>query len=283
MARLALGRSLASAQQGIKNLIERTVADAIDITDVGTLVNPNLMTVDVSDAIDVSDSVTAIVSNDPLPYMTGLVAFYRASLGVTESGGAVSAWNDQSGTGDSNKNATQGTGSAQPTYVSSDAEFNNRATISGDGGDFLETGTWAASLAQACTVFVVCKRDSGAVAYAVDGLAETFGIASVSGYSAMLGPSMIYNTPDWSTPSVVVGEFNGASGKLYNSALTAIQTGDVGSGGATGLTLFADNTQLSNLVGTIAEIIVYDHILSTGNRTAVMNFLGTYYGITIGA
>ena len=61
--------------------------------------------------------------------ISAIVAWYRADLGVTESGGLVSAWADPIGSND----LAQGNRTYQPTLVSSDANFNSQATLSFSG------------------------------------------------------------------------------------------------------------------------------------------------------
>ena len=56
-------------------------------------------------------------------------AWYRADLGAS-----VSAWLDQSGTGDANKNAAQAVGAIQPSLAAS-AAFNNQQTFTFTGSD----------------------------------------------------------------------------------------------------------------------------------------------------
>lgn len=59
---------------------------------------------------------------------------FAADRGVTEVGGAVSQWNDNSGFA---RHATQATELMKPTYAASDAAFGGFPCITGDG-----TGDW---------------------------------------------------------------------------------------------------------------------------------------------
>ena len=73
-----------------------------------------------------NNSITATDSADSLIVtftehcgtQTGLSFWVAADQGVTQSGGTVSSWADQSASGN---NITQSTGASQPTYVSSDS------------------------------------------------------------------------------------------------------------------------------------------------------------------
>lgn len=93
------------------------------------------------------------------PPTTDLWAYYEADSGVTQSGGAVSQWNDLSGNA---RHLTQGTGTNQPTFSSN--------TISFDGtNDFLSL---AATIAQQSTVYLVIKLNSTAAQQALFGDAQ---------------------------------------------------------------------------------------------------------------
>lgn len=229
---------------------------------------------------------TKVASGLTPPVASGLRAWFRADTGVTNSSGHASAWADQSGTGDTNKNLAQGTGAAQPTINAANASFNNQATLDFDSGDYMVSGTWTSALAQPATVFFCGKTlGAGGVYYIFDGLnANEMNAAGVSGYSAIQAGALLFQVPDFgSTPFVGAGLYNGGSSKIYNNALTAIITGAAGAGGLTGMTVGADYTGASKVTGSIAEILVYSGALSAPDFATVMNYLGTRYGITIGA
>ena len=76
-----------------------------------------------------------------------------ASAGVTESGGAVSAWADQSGNGN---DFSQATGSLQPTY---DATGLNGLPTIDFANDELVSGTLSSSMTNV-TVYCVWKMDT---------------------------------------------------------------------------------------------------------------------------
>jgi hypothetical protein len=64
--------------------------------------------------------------------LSGCVLWLRADLGVTLNGSTVSAWADQSGTGN---HASQGTAANQPTYSASSGPGGSRPGITFDGAD----------------------------------------------------------------------------------------------------------------------------------------------------
>src|ERR1700722_7818186 len=83
--------------------------------------------------------------------IAGLQLWLRSDKGVSLSGGSVSAWADQSGTGDSNKNLIGAGGSASPTYNSSDSSYNNYPSINftATSSQYMNSvGTWTSPIAQ---------------------------------------------------------------------------------------------------------------------------------------
>lgn len=80
-----------------------------------------------------ASTATAIGPLDPLSFlgMTPQV-YFQADVGVTQSGGQVSQWDDQS---PSITHGIQATGGAQPLITTADATLGNRASILGDGVD----------------------------------------------------------------------------------------------------------------------------------------------------
>ena len=65
---------------------------------------------------------------------SGLALWLRADSITVDNGDTISEWKDQSGDG---RDFTQTTASKKPTFVATDATFNNRPCLSFDGGDQL--------------------------------------------------------------------------------------------------------------------------------------------------
>lgn len=158
------------------------------------------------------------------PPTTNLWAYYEADSGVTQSGGAVSQWNDLSG---NTRHLTQGTGANQPTFSSN--------TISFDGtNDYLSV---AASIAQQSTVYLVVKLNTTAAGVALFGDAQNgfglwdnstsqFQIADNFGAGIISSGGTYNNT---TTYYLVRFRFNGASSLVQVNNTTA-GTGTLGTG-----------------------------------------------------
>lgn len=223
--------------------------------------------------------------------LPGLQAWYRADMGITTATG-VSAWSDSSGTGDSNKNLSQATGAKQPTLNATDAAYNNKPTLSflGSSVQYLRSGTWSVALAQPDTIIVVGSLTSaGASAQRyLDGLIVNaqliFYNQATTKNSIYAGSALDAAAVTNTSPHIVVGNFNNTTSKIWDTAKTGT-AGTVGSASnLAGITIgVGGDTTTSPLTGKIAEIIMYSGTLNQTQINAVLAYLGTRYGISIGA
>lgn len=171
---------------------------------------------------------------------------------VTETGGAVSQWDDKSGNG---RNATAGAG-IEPDYVL--AEQNGRNVIRFDGSSYLDLGTgldWMAANADH-VAFVVLKNDNYANIYgAANGSAGDaslhVGFRNDSSYRMNRWANDWYGTI---TANYNAGAYNllrfgwdeGGEKFVYaNAKLEDTSTGHV----ASGLSAMAGGGRIANVVG----------------------------------
>ena len=227
------------------------------------------------------------------PLSLSPVWWLRADLGITLNGSTVSAWADQSGLGDANRNLSQATGANQPTYNSSDTNFAGRPSLSNAGTTRMSTAaSWSASYATPFSLYAVVKDDtSPGNAYVLSNLSGTdsgiFTNIASSRHVGLDGAANFSGTLAIPAGSAVGGEFNGASSNLYINAITANATGNTGAVpnlGANGMCIFNLNGGASfPLVGRIAEVVAFSSLLSAGNRALLLNYFGSRYGISIGA
>lgn len=224
--------------------------------------------------------------------------WYRASLGVTDDGsGKASAWADQSGAGDTNRNLAQATSARRPTITASNANFNGRATLEWDGGaagsgTYLDSSAFTGGVyAQAVTWYIVMRasRVSGTdtIFDSNDGAATNRNALIVTGSTWLpyAGASVTGGTPATATTYVVCIVFNGASGALYKSRYnTTEMTGSFGTQGIHSIRVGGHNSlATAHFLGSIAEIIGYSGGHNATDRQTVMEGLGLMYGVTISA
>ena len=236
--------------------------------------------------------------------LSAIVAWYRADLGVTESGGLVSAWADQIGSND----LAQGNSTYRPTLVSSDANFNSQATLSfsadclysaasswwhiADGTSLTSLVVWrATSLASAAYPLNTRNFNTqGGWAHRAD-LARFYVADSGASNSDFASDSTGYSTSTVYVSAGLMRE-NGASAddislwingtecdspvvgaySFGNIAAAASREFLVGAAGTTGG---------SGLVGHVAEVIYVAGLLSSGEDASLASYLNTRYGLSL--
>lgn len=221
--------------------------------------------------------------------IAGLKLWLRADMGVTESGGAVSAWADQSGTGDTNKNVVQGTAANKPTYTASHASYGNKPAIVFDLDDQLLSAAWAVALAQPLTLFLAGHTTTRTTNhYMFDNRTDPsqcalYDSTAGSGVTIYAGAAIAAAVAS-TDPKITCCVFNGASSTILVNQKTAQATGNAGANGLTGTSIgnYAAGGSFGNN-GPVAEVIVYSGALSASDIDRVMDYLGARYGITIGA
>jgi hypothetical protein len=223
---------------------------------------------------------------ETLGIATPPLLWLRADYGITDAGaGAVSAWADQSGTEDANKNHVQATINARPTLASSDADFNGQACLVFDGNDALRSGAWTVPPSQPVTFFAVA-RSSGALdnRVIIDGRGggernvlymNTSGNVSMYAASAVASSTSINGTT-----RAVCGVFNGATSALYvDSSAVAAASGDAGAWNITGTGIGSQfgNSSAEFWSGKIAEIIAVAGAADATLRGKVFTYFGARY------
>ena len=232
----------------------------------------------------------AVATFDPSTIL-GCKAWYDASdsTSITKDGGnLVSQWNDKSGQAN---HVVQATGSKQPLWVS--AGQNGKDIIRFDGVDnILKKATFTGGeVVQGNMVFFVFKKVSGTISgYVYDSGADTdrqtflmgivlsgkFGFISGDG-STGVGSSNTAET-NYNYWDIT---WNGASNEVFKNAVSYI-TGNatnVGTDGMNGITFGARNSDSGFANVEFAEFILYDTVLSSGNRTLVRNYLSAKWGL----
>lgn len=215
-------------------------------------------------------------------------SLHMAHTGVT-LGTGVAAWADQSGVGDANRNESQGTGANQPAVITN-VNFNGRTVLQFDGTDYLQSGTWSAANTQPAMLYFAFRQTNGTgtqiLNYSNTGAnlnyvplsASTGNISLYANASLALGVSALNVT------TILCWELNGVSSKGYVNAITTpVASGTCGTANCPGMTTGASNTGTNGFIGLLGTRAVYAGTHSAGQRAAVMNALGAYYGVTVAA
>jgi hypothetical protein len=216
----------------------------------------------------------------------------------TPDNSGLHTWVDQSGSG--NHAVQSGAAVYQPRYRTNFANGYPGVEFAGGFRTYLVdlTSTYNSSF----TVFIVAKRSmDGINKHILSSLPATsggspglqLGYASspsvwFSQYSNAISASV---TPFTSTrpPSIIVAEFNTASGKR----ITELTDGTRASASNSITTRFASSAQgiigrtsqnvLAGYNGRISEMIVYNRVLNDAERRSVQSYLAIKYGLTIQA
>ncbi len=189
--------------------------------------------------------------------ISGLIIWNKADSLALTNGAAVSSWTDSS----SNANhATQATAANKPTFITN--QINGKPIVRFDGTDFLTTTVLIASTA-AVSVYIVVKNSS----------------TSPGNYLLSMGTDL----------NAIISEFVAGKWEYYSSPRTVIGNTSttvfqiikttVGSSVLGGWVVGAWSSGSSPFIGDVAEIIVYNSVLSGANDTSVTSYLQSKYGL----
>ena len=227
----------------------------------------------------------------PLPVTSGLSAWYSAQAGVATSNGGVTQWNDQTG----QYNLTQSAGASAPSFGAD--PLTGKPVVQFNGSQFLSNGSRVTGVNDVTIITVGSVPTTGesgvqvqvgagygsacsrGLAYVGGNEAFTNGInsdgyfTSVSGGPAVQNSSLALNTVTYSAASSLASFYSDGSAN-GTATLSTVAT-------ASGL-IVGDAITYGNYYnwdGNIAEIIVYDRVLSTAERQQVENYLATKYNL----
>lgn len=224
------------------------------------------------------------VSFNPLS-VAGCKVWYDLAH-CTQGAGIVTALPDQSGNG---KNATI-PGGSEPTYVATSAPYNNLPVMTFPTANTKRVVAPDLGITTGARTFVIVC-DIGATSGFMAMCDDAFGIFIRSigtGLEATAeNGANVIDAGAVSTPSVLVWVNNGASSKLYASALTPV-TGFQSTPDLTGRTFMLGNRGFSvnaanSQNGSTAHFLAYDSALSSTDVAYLLNGFGAKHGITIGA
>lgn len=239
---------------------------------------------------DFGEAVVSILAGSnasPGGVATGLRIWMKAERGVLrDSTSTVFAWQDQSG---NNYHAMQTIAASRPTYT--EGLFGLGAGLRFDGGDFLTSnlGMPTGSYTKIVRFFAIGTGLShNLISSNVQGAAAARDHAF---YVPQLIPTIFHSGSQVGSAqpvasgaaTIAVCTFDATSreAKVYiNGALSNTGTLD-GPNTVAGFQLGA-YVNANNLTGGIAEVIVYDHVLSDVERTAIFDYLDNRYRTPFG-
>ncbi|MEO7989884.1 MAG: hypothetical protein ABI663_10100, partial [Chryseolinea sp.] len=228
----------------------------------------------------------------------------RGNTGLSQSGGLVNSWADQSG----NLNNATGTGTSRPTYVASDASFNNFPAIellntAGINYNLVIADADNLDNAAGLSLFVifkpativgtegiVSKRTSSGTdqSYVLYRNSNTFISRIVNNADEATSAGLFAS----GTPYILSSVFNGSSA---NPRIGVFGNGNA-SGTGNGQTTMPNNTsslyigtfdnsagEERNITGRMAEIIIYRGAVNSAQRQIIENYLSSKFNISLGS
>ena len=219
------------------------------------------------------------VASAPVPIpqtINGLQLWLRADQGITLATG-VSQWNDLSGNGN---NLSQSTVGLRPAYNATDAAYNNQPTLSFSAVANTVIGGGSITHAQPYTIIFV-----GDSALAGSSIIESGGTYSGlytfgpgAGYICFYAGTGQQSNTGITSKSVVAAVFNGASSSIYvNNSSTPVFSANPGSGGLSGAINIGNTGLAGPFTGNIAEVLIYNSVLSTTQLGTIFQYLGSRY------
>lgn len=208
--------------------------------------------------------------------VAGLKVWLKAQGQSYSDGDSVTTWTD--GSGLSNNVASSGLNS--PIFKTS--IIGGRAVMRLSGTDARFTSSGSLGLSQPDTVFCVINHTAANFGRVLDSTSRQlidvdvttgFGVMYAAGATNITGATNINGAFH-----VLSCVFNGASSGLWVDKVSDAH-GTLDTAGLATFYVGSDNTGASTFAGDIAELIIYDSALSTGNRQGIENYLGTYYGL----
>lgn len=194
----------------------------------------------------------------------------------------VTTWPNETGESD----ATQASGSSQPTYRSSVTALNNQPAVEGISSDKMPTAAFSVAPSYASGVSVVAIANTTSNSYIFGGIASgnrNCVIRAAGGWQIYAGSSVEQGGTSDNDAHLLVATFDGSTG---NDTLTVDGTGvidaDSGSHTLTGVTLMGRYTLGIPLVGHLAFLGVYEgDVTADGSWSDFTDWAEDHYGLTI--
>jgi hypothetical protein len=240
-----------------------------------------------------SQQITVPSSWTPADLGANLIGWWKADTGVTESGGAVSQWDDQSGNAN---HLTQGTGANKPTYSATGFNTSYKGITFDGTNDYLSKTVFTGMSGDVVSIFMAGQLTTGAGSYAravsysntsVDYTGSNNGAwfsrdgtsDALSGYrNGAIGTKAVTLDAPFRGGSV----FDGTNHTMYvnNSGGTPVaSTGTWASAATIMLGAMAQPGTSDFFKGKIAEIFIFKSAPDSTTRTNIDNYLKARWGL----
>ena len=240
---------------------------------------------------------SGFISDSPIIGISGLVAYFKASDGVTKDGSnRVSQWNDQSGNG----NHATASGDARPLYLAS--SVGGKPALDFDGTDQILTVPSDASIElSTLSLLVVYARNSTSVSDPWDGndfvvfKNDVWGISVNDGQggagNAARNRVLVYpaGTASFSTGNTnphLLGLTIGDNGTdvYFDGAVESADAATTASAGEGPLQIGGydqsfDGSEKAH--AKIAEVMLFNRVLTAGEIDTIEAYVSGRYGISI--
>ncbi len=227
--------------------------------------------------------------------VAGLKLWLKAGVGITQSGGTVSNWADQSGNGNDVLQASPG---LQPAFTAS--SVNGLPGLTFASGTYLSAALDLMAVGHDRTIVAVIKAATGAGGtITAQRTGTTFNTSvdevHIGGATLLYGDSLTVLLTDAATPRLTgsgqvwewkaqvgsppVVNLNAVTQTLGSFAGSNVTSDTGGTGTAIGV---RGNHATWPFNGDICEILIYDSVLSSGDLQQVRAYLQTKYAISLG-
>lgn len=223
--------------------------------------------------------------------ISGLVAWYKADVGVTTSSGNVSAWADQGGNG-YNLSGTP-VGGQSPTVTAGGLNGLDILNWPNSTNGNLSTGAAAVTLGgtgSQASVFVVMRytgnNNSRVVSYSVGGsdtAANAFisqfvsASTTINGFSNGVKGALTTTNNTWAQVGSI---FDGTNNTLYLNNVAGTPVSSTNSFSATGgLNVGGTPSGGNQYIGDIAEIVIYNVALTGTDRSNLAAYFFARWGV----
>lgn len=210
--------------------------------------------------------------------ISGLVVRYRADdiTGVAD-GGAVASWPARVG----NQPLTQATAASQPTYVAAGVNGLPAVRWPSATNSVFMTATGLASFSQPATVIFVLKNTTATASIHAFTWNNELQINAPRWY-LYAGANLVEPTDATANAwQVVSAALNGSTSAIFHNGTQAV-TGNAGTQGFTGtFHLGQRGDGQRRFQGDIAEVLIFNRVLTATERGSVHSYVQDRYGITV--